>query len=43
MKKLIGYLAVLTILTSCTSQKMLSIYQTRAVLKLLKIRQALIY
>jgi hypothetical protein len=31
MRKLIGYLAVLTILTSCTSQKMLSIYQTSGV------------
>ncbi|MWP45878.1 hypothetical protein [Gilliamella sp. Pas-s27] len=31
MKKLIGYCAVLTILTGCTSQKMESIYQTEGV------------
>ncbi|MWN06596.1 hypothetical protein [Gilliamella sp. Pas-s95] len=31
MKKLIGYFAVLTILTSCTSQKMMSIYHTEGV------------
>ncbi|NUF27695.1 hypothetical protein GA0061081_101337 [Gilliamella bombicola] len=31
MKKLIGYFAVLTILTSCASQKMMSIYHTEGV------------
>ncbi|OCG60462.1 hypothetical protein [Gilliamella sp. Nev3-1] len=31
MKKLIGYVAVLAMLTSCASQKMMSIYQTSGV------------